>query len=469
MLAGSRIAVPGAVPKNGVKMVEKRIRLHPLRHLPETGIAAPDLFIDDQALERAGAHVAEMVPHYGEKLGILVRAAKINPRPKGAPDEYDRIKPFFDAEFYFSRYPDIARVEMDPVWHYIRSGAAEGRDPSPLFSTKVYVKQHPKAACGQNTPFDNWLRYTRKKGKRHMSGHPAFRPGITAVLGLDRKQIQQHFEARHRDIRARLAHGELGRMVIKAAAIDPSLGKCWPEAFNLRILPFSGQTIQERICAIYQCQEQLNWRRAAIVLVLDGTPPCTPMVPVLLQEAIKCVGKDNVVIIDTARRGPNEIPGFPPAVRYTRIYDQDKRDSFQNRRLLLDFLFRIKPDLIIGSDSLLLWKAMKIYGKAMKATFRVAITSTSARTSHFGYSVLEGEAHISRLLPVSDLLICPDKGSRDGLIDQHYIPPGDARRIVTLRDVQNRKMLAELVTKNAGITHIPAGIEPHKIAPDGTT
>ena len=416
-----------------------------------------DYFFDAQVMEKAFLDVTNQVPHYGRKLGILVRAAKINPRPKGAPDEYDRIKPFFDAEFYFSRYPDIARVEMDPVWHYIRSGAAEGRDPSPLFSTKVYVKQHPEAACGQNTPFDDWLRYTRKKGKRHMSGHPAFHPGITAVLGLDRKQIQQHFEARHRDIRARLAHGELGRMVIKAAAIEPSLDKSWPQAFNMKITPFTGYSIVERRSAIYQWHEQLDWHRAAIVMVVDSSTPHSPIEPAVLREAIECVGKDNVILIDTARKRntrskSTSFTGSLSGVRSLWLHGQENRDAYISRRLLVDLLSRIRPALVIGSESPMLWSVVKpnAFGKAMNSMFRVAFTLPLPSTSMLGYCTsLNPEAMVEVVLPFCDLLICPNKNLRDEVIKRFCVPAGNAGCIVTLDDVLNRKIFAEIATEGA--------------------
>ena len=59
-------------------------------------------------------------------------------------------RPFFDAEFYRTEYPDVASGGMDPLLHYLDHGWREGRDPSAVFSTlqnklaSVYVNDFNK-------------------------------------------------------------------------------------------------------------------------------------------------------------------------------------------------------------------------------------------------------------------------------------------------------------------------------------
>src|SRR2546423_3822608 len=45
----------------------------------------------------------------------------------------------FDREWYLKQYPDVAGTKMDPIRHYLRYGAAEGRDPNSEFSTWAYL------------------------------------------------------------------------------------------------------------------------------------------------------------------------------------------------------------------------------------------------------------------------------------------------------------------------------------------
>ena len=41
--------------------------------------------------------------------------------------------PLFDRDWYLAMNPDVAVAGADPWRHYLRHGAAEGRDPNPLF------------------------------------------------------------------------------------------------------------------------------------------------------------------------------------------------------------------------------------------------------------------------------------------------------------------------------------------------
>ncbi|MCC7272849.1 MAG: class I SAM-dependent methyltransferase [Alphaproteobacteria bacterium] len=51
--------------------------------------------------------------------------------------------PQFDPGWYLARYADVAWADLDPLWHFLRHGAAEGRDPGPFFSTRTYLAAHP--------------------------------------------------------------------------------------------------------------------------------------------------------------------------------------------------------------------------------------------------------------------------------------------------------------------------------------
>ena len=44
----------------------------------------------------------------------------------------------FDAGYYLRAYPDVAKHGMDPLLHYVKYGAREGRQPNPFFSSRLY-------------------------------------------------------------------------------------------------------------------------------------------------------------------------------------------------------------------------------------------------------------------------------------------------------------------------------------------
>jgi len=48
----------------------------------------------------------------------------------------------FSTSWYLEHYPDVAQAGVDPLKHYIRYGAREGRDPGPNFSTASYLARY---------------------------------------------------------------------------------------------------------------------------------------------------------------------------------------------------------------------------------------------------------------------------------------------------------------------------------------
>ena len=53
-----------------------------------------------------------------------------------------RASTLFEPDWYLARYGDVALSGLDPAKHYLKIGAALGRDPGPMFSARAYL-----AAC----------------------------------------------------------------------------------------------------------------------------------------------------------------------------------------------------------------------------------------------------------------------------------------------------------------------------------
>jgi hypothetical protein len=62
-----------------------------------------------------------------------------------------------DAEFYFSRYPDVAAAGVSAAEHYANQGWREGRDPNAWFSTNEYLEQNPSLREAGINPLLNFL------------------------------------------------------------------------------------------------------------------------------------------------------------------------------------------------------------------------------------------------------------------------------------------------------------------------
>jgi hypothetical protein len=70
----------------------------------------------------------------------------------------------FDADYYLKSRPDVAAQEVDPLWHYLHYGAAEGAWPSALFDPQYYAAQSPD--LGQENPLVHFIRVGSANGRK---------------------------------------------------------------------------------------------------------------------------------------------------------------------------------------------------------------------------------------------------------------------------------------------------------------
>ncbi len=71
----------------------------------------------------------------------------------------------FDKNWYLQQNPDVAASGVDPIEHYVRHGAAEGRDPNRKFSTTSYLRNNPDVAASGMNPFRHYVQHGLKEGR----------------------------------------------------------------------------------------------------------------------------------------------------------------------------------------------------------------------------------------------------------------------------------------------------------------
>ncbi|KQP83029.1 hypothetical protein ASF60_16405 [Methylobacterium sp. Leaf113] len=72
-----------------------------------------------------------------------------------------RVPRLFDAGYYRTQHPDVARSGIDPFLHYVWRGAAQNRDPSADFDTAFYKHQSGRIRLD---PVRHYLRFGAKAG-----------------------------------------------------------------------------------------------------------------------------------------------------------------------------------------------------------------------------------------------------------------------------------------------------------------
>ncbi len=70
----------------------------------------------------------------------------------------------FDKQWYLSKYLDVAKLNIDPVEHYILYGAALGRNPSSNFNTIAYMQRYPDVKKSGINPLIHYIKHGQKQG-----------------------------------------------------------------------------------------------------------------------------------------------------------------------------------------------------------------------------------------------------------------------------------------------------------------
>lgn len=73
--------------------------------------------------------------------------------------------PLFDTSYYLKKNRDVASAGVNPLYHYLRHGASEGRDPSPLFSSSYYLEHNQDVAKAGKNPLAHYLTCGAKEGR----------------------------------------------------------------------------------------------------------------------------------------------------------------------------------------------------------------------------------------------------------------------------------------------------------------
>ncbi|WP_111640777.1 glycosyltransferase family 4 protein [Marinimicrobium alkaliphilum] len=148
----------------------------------------------------------------------------------------------FDACWYREQYPDIRSVE-DPLGHYWHSGAVEGRDPGPGFSSSGYRLRYGLRADEQ--PLRHYLTVGKARGYLplpELDGAQSSKPGAPTLLICGHQAGLQLYGAERSllDILSLLAALPLNLVVTLPSAVNTEyVSQVLERAHKVAVLPYS--------------------------------------------------------------------------------------------------------------------------------------------------------------------------------------------------------------------------------------
>lgn len=101
-----------------------------------------------------------------------------NRRPFGPAEAHSSaqqevVSSEFDASFYAIRYPE---VKGDPLEHFITEGWRKENDPTSWFSTSFYLQTYPDVAAAGLNPFYHYVEHGRAEGRAIAPAEPLENP-----------------------------------------------------------------------------------------------------------------------------------------------------------------------------------------------------------------------------------------------------------------------------------------------------
>ena len=71
----------------------------------------------------------------------------------------------FDPAYYLLNYRDCRLADVDPLWHFVRYGWREGRNPSADFDTEYYLKANPDVRQAGVNPLVHYIKHGQREGR----------------------------------------------------------------------------------------------------------------------------------------------------------------------------------------------------------------------------------------------------------------------------------------------------------------
>lgn len=161
-LCCSRVFLSGLLVDHAVLRTQMQ---HPKPHSGQQAQQKKISHSSPQGISHPSPHMWGAICHFSLDKGSLLERALWLVSSNRACIHALRRSGMFDVDYYRAKNPDVAQAGVDPIYHYVHFGAAEGRDPAPWFSTRGYLRRHKDVAAAGVNAFYHCLRYGRKEGR----------------------------------------------------------------------------------------------------------------------------------------------------------------------------------------------------------------------------------------------------------------------------------------------------------------
>lgn len=257
----------------------------------------------------------------------------------------DTTRMLFDPDWYLRTYPDVAAAGVDPLRHYLQFGAAEGRDPSPLFCTRWYLDTYPDVAQAGINPLQHYLSHGAAEGRLPVPNK--------SESDFGRRGPSQGAVAAATDLIKEFSALEFDLARLRTQPLDA-----------LRVAPDLPQSLAD------------GWRN--LYLSLDRVPRTLLIVPSLDDERLRryllCVcnyaiasGDPSALLVLAVDEALASVgAALPRGVIWRSLAEFHLDLEFQHKvAILVALIHSLRPQAVLVLDSHAGWHAIARHGAAM--------------------------------------------------------------------------------------------------------
>ena len=384
-----------------------------------------------------------MATNIGPVMDEVVARARRRMLPAGVDPDYDLAYENFDlTHFLLQARPMQSLPRIDPLRVFLRNGAEAKASPEINFNMESYLSRYPSHTDGpERSPYLEWLKRGKAAGE---IADPAPGPEkIAPVLGTQPEELVELLAATRLDLQERLRAGTLGKMLARAAEVEPLIGDCWVATTRPLIPPLVSVDLVDQVSVIHACQEAAGFARARLLIVASdprwggGRRAEGHIAHALTGQ----VDPHDIVVIYTDSGGTAPPGRFPAGVRELDFAaatgemtgEVGEMDRAAAHRALVELIRSFRADTVVNVNSRLLYESMRTYGRALAATERLFLVLFCNEQLAMGNWVGIPLRFFYRTFDLVDGIITDSDYLANWLRDRHKLGPMGGDRLHVLR------------------------------------
>ena len=352
----------------------------------------------------------------------------------------------FDADWYRAQWPDIGNV--DPLEHFLRKGAAEGRNPNPLFDTKWYLAEYPDVAAAGVNPLVHFIAQGAAEDRNpgpsfDTAWYRAHNPDSTAAenplahyltigSAVGRRTLPDATRRRNAAIRA--ASDALDQFYV----IDPAVRQQIAMGDLARLPSWTGQALGRRYAAWKKLFASLPAAMDRVVFI--SSLDCEKSIEFALM-ALDAVGRpsstDRTLILSTdaiTRAGPLVLP---QGVSAMALSDLEPDLTLEDRAdVIKTLIYHLRPRIALNAGSVAWWQALRESGAAL--SIGTELSAILSSEDHRSTAVAEGGQNDMRSCLGHLTKVVFDTPSSRAVFEREYGIPECLREGVVVLSQQRR-------------------------------